>query len=619
MGVVAPGTGKELLRFMTCGSVDDGKSTLIGRLLFDSGVLSDDQLAQLRADSRNRVVSPEGVDVSLLVDGLMAEREQNITIDVAYRFFETPRRRFIVADTPGHEQYTRNMATGASRAELAVLLVDARKGLLSQTRRHAFIAALMGIRQAILAVNKMDLVGFDTATFDRIASEFADFAAKIGLSSVRAIPVSALRGDTVFRRSADMPWYEGPTLLEALEAAALTPAAETPFRMPVQYVIRAQPDFRGYAGLVVGGRVAVGDEVTISPGGRKSRVARLSTFDGDVPAVERGRSVTLCLADDIDVSRGDVLAAVDQAPTVSEQFAARLVWMDEEPLYHGRSYTLQLGATRVNATVTEIRHRIEVDTLGERPAKSLALNDIAVVKVALDRPIALDAYAANRDTGSFILIDRMTHRTAGAGMILHSLYRGQNLAWQHFEVDHAQRTALKGQKAAILWFTGLSGAGKSTIANLVERKLTADGRHCYILDGDNVRHGLNRDLGFTVADRVENIRRVAEVARLMADAGLIVIVSLISPFIRERAMAREIAGDIDFMEVFVDTPVEICEQRDPKGLYRKARAGAIANFTGINAPYERPETPDVVLTTTGDPPEMLADRLVGELHSRGVV
>ena len=613
-----PDTPKDLLRFMTCGSVDDGKSTLIGRLLFDAGVLSDDQLAQVRADSKNRITGPEGVDFSLLVDGLMAEREQNITIDVAYRFFETRRRRFIVADTPGHEQYTRNMATGASRAELAVLLVDARKGLLSQTRRHAFIAGLMGVRQAILAVNKMDLVDCDAAVFSKIAAEFANFATKAGLASVLAIPVSALRGDNVFKHSTDMSWYTGPTLLEALEAAKPAVAAETPFRMPVQQVIRAQRDFRGYAGLIVGGRIAVGDEVLVTPGGRKSRIARIATFDGDLKTAELGRSVTVCLADNVDVSRGDVLAAVDRPNTVSEQFAARLIWMDDEPLYHGRSYTLRLGSARVNATVTEIHHRIDIDTLGERPAKSLALNDIAVVKVALDRAIALDAYGDNRDMGGFILIDRMTHRTAGAGMILHSLYRGQNLAWQHFEVDRAKRTAIKGQKAAVLWFTGLSGAGKSTIADLVERKLTSDGRHCYILDGDNVRHGLNRDLGFTVADRVENIRRVAEVARLMADAGLIVIVSLISPFIRERAMARDIAGDIDFLEVFVDTPIDVCEQRDPKGLYRKARAGAIANFTGVDAPYERPERPDIVLTTTLAPADKLADRLVSELHRRGV-
>jgi len=618
MDAATPTPGKDLLRFMTCGSVDDGKSTLIGRLLFDSGVLSDDQLASLKSDSRSRIVGPEGVDLSLLVDGLLAEREQNITIDVAYRFFETAKRRFIVVDTPGHEQYTRNMATGASRAELAVLLVDARKGLLRQTRRHAFIAGLMGIKQAILAVNKMDMVGFDAALFERIAAEFGEFAAKVGLDAPAAIPVSALRGDNVCRRSPDTPWYKGPTLLDALERAKAAAAAKLPFRMPVQYVIRGEPDFRGYAGLVVGGQIAVGDEVLVGPGGRKSKVARLATFDGDVATVETGQSITVCLADDVDVSRGDVLADPVVPPTVSDQFAARLIWMDDEPLYHGRTYALRLGTVQVNATVTEIRNLIDIDTLGERPAKSLALNDIAVVKIALDRPVALDAYARNRDMGGFILIDRMTHHTAGAGMIEHSLYRGENIAWQHFEVDRSKRAAQKGQHPAILWFTGLSGAGKSTIANLVERKLTATGRHCYIIDGDNVRHGLNRDLGFTTADRVENIRRVAEVARLMADAGLIVIVSLISPFIRERAMARDIAGDIDFFEVFVDTPVAICEQRDPKGLYRKARAGAIQNFTGVSAPYERPQSPDIVLDTTHDAAEALAERLLGELHRRGV-
>jgi bifunctional enzyme CysN/CysC len=609
---------KDLLRFITCGSVDDGKSTLIGRLLFDSGVLSDDQVSQLRSDSRNRLVGPEGVDLSLLVDGLLAEREQNITIDVAYRFFETAKRRFIVADTPGHEQYTRNMATGASRADLAVLLVDARKGLLRQTRRHAVIAALMGIRQIILAVNKMDLIEFDRARFEAIVAEFAAFAGKAGLAQPIAIPVSGLLGDSVFRSSPRMTWYSGPTLLEALEQAKPVPESRGAFRMPVQYVVRAQPDFRGYAGLVSGGRIAVGDLVTVSPSGRSSRVTRLVTFDGDLSAAETGQSVTLCLADEVDISRGDVLATAEAGPTISDQFSAKLIWMDEEPLYHGRTYSLRIGSKLVNGSVTEIRHAVDIDTLGERPAKNLALNDIAVVKLAADRLLAFDPYAENRDTGGFILIDRMTHRTVGAGMIEHALRRGQNVSWQRFEVDRQRRTALKGQKAAVLWFTGLSGAGKSTIANLVERKLTADGRHCYIIDGDNVRHGLNRDLGFTAADRIENIRRVAEVARLMADAGLIVIVSLISPFIRERTMAREIAGDIDFLEVFVDTPVDVCEARDPKGLYKKVRAGAIVNFTGIDAPYERPEVPDILLKTADAQPDALADRVVSELHARKI-
>ncbi len=614
-----PDAGKDLLRFITCGSVDDGKSTLIGRLLFDCGLVSDDQLAQIRRDSRSRITGAEGIDFSLLVDGLMAEREQNITIDVAYRFFETERRKFIVADTPGHEQYTRNMATGASRAELALLLVDARKGILAQTRRHAFIAALVGIRQIILAVNKIDLVEYSEAEFRRIVDEFSAFAAKLGLPKPIAIPLSGLHGDNVLKRSAGTSWYRGPTLLEALEGAAIDPGRDGPFRMPVQYVVRAEKDFRGYGGLVTGGRVAVGDEILVSPSGQRTRVSRIATFDGDLAGAELGRSVTLCLADQIDVSRGNVLAAVDPAPAVADQFAAKLIWMDQEPLYHGRTYALRLASSAANASVTEIRHVVDVETLAERPAKRLELNDIAVVKIAVDRPIAFDAYAENRDMGGFILIDRLTHRTVGAGMIEHPLRRGQNIAWQHFEVDRASRTALKGQKSAVLWFTGLSGAGKSTIANLVERKLTAEGRHCYILDGDNVRHGLNRDLGFTTADRIENIRRVAEVARLMADAGLIVLVSLISPFLRERAMAREIAGDVDFLEVFVDAPVQVCESRDPKGLYRKARAGAIINFTGIDAPYEAPPSPEIRLDTTADAPETLADRLVAALRDRRIV
>jgi bifunctional enzyme CysN/CysC len=609
---------KDLLRFVTCGSVDDGKSTLIGRLLFDSDLLSDDQLAQLRVDSRNRLVGPEGVDFSLLVDGLMAEREQNITIDVAYRFFETARRRFIVADTPGHEQYTRNMATGASRADLAVLLVDARKGLLRQTRRHAVIVGLMGIRQVILAINKMDLVDHAADRFREIVDAFQAFQVKAKVPAAIAIPLSGLNGDNVCRRSERTTWYAGPTLIEALEQARLAPEARGPFRLPVQCAIRGPSDFRGYAGLVSGGEIAVGDDVQVQPSGRRSRVARLVTFDGDLKTAATGQSVTVCLADETDVSRGDVLAKPAAVPTVSDQFAAKLVWMDDEPLYHGRVYTLRLGTNLVNASVTEIRHIVDIDTLEERPAKSVALNDIAVVKVAVDRPVAFDTYGENRDLGGFILIDRMTHRTSGAGLIEHSLRRGENLTWQEFEVDRGRRAALMGHKSAILWFTGLSGAGKSTIANLVERKLMAGGRHCYIIDGDNVRHGLNRDLGFTTADRVENIRRVAEVARLMADAGLIVVVSLISPFVRERNMAREIADDIDFVEIFVDTPVEVCEARDPKGLYRKARAGAIKNFTGIDAPYERPPAPDVLLKAAAAPPDELADAVVRELRSRGI-
>jgi bifunctional enzyme CysN/CysC len=598
---------KDLLRFATCGSVDDGKSTLIGRLLFDCGLLPDDQLDELRRASANRLTGPEGLDLSLLVDGLMAEREQNITIDVAYRFFETLHRRFIVADAPGHEQYTRNMVTAASRAGVAVVLVDARNGIVLQTRRHLFIAGLMGIRHIMLAVNKMDLVGYDRARFADTADAFAGLAASLGIDRPVAIPISALHGDNVCRRSTAMPWYEGPTLIETLESAEPPAVVPSRFRMPMQYVIRADGDFRGYAGLIVGGRIAVGDEIAIQPSGTRSRVTRIATFDGDIAAAASGQSVTLCLADDIDVSRGDVMARADQPPIVADQFVAKMIWMDSDPLYPGRSYIMRLAAATVGGSVTEIRHVVDMEKMQEKAAKTLVLNDVASVKIALDRPIAFDTYADNRDMGAFILIDRMTNRTSGAGLIEHSLRRGENIAWQRFDSDRVSRAVAMGHRPAIVWFTGLPGAGKSTIANLVERKLAAVGRHCYILDGDNVRHGLNRDLGFVAADRVENIRRVAEVARLMADAGLIVLVSFISPFARERAMAREIAQDIPFVEVFVDASLATCETRDPKGLYRKARSGAIVNFTGIDSPYEPPSAPDLRLDANNESAETLAE------------
>jgi len=609
---------KELLRFITCGSVDDGKSTLIGRLLFDSQQLSDDQLAELRRDSRNRITGPEGVDFSLLVDGLMAEREQGITIDVAYRYFESAGRRYIVADTPGHEQYTRNMATGASRADLALLLTDARKGLLRQTKRHAQIAALMGISRVILAVNKMDLVDFSADVFQTISTDFSAFASTLGLSDVRSIPVSGLQGDNVLRRSANMPWFDGPSLLEALDTAERSSPIAGPFRMPVQGVIRTEPDFRGYTGLIVGGSISVGDEVMICPSRARSRVRRIVTFGGELQAATAGQSVTVCLTDNVDVSRGDIIAEADVAPTIADQFAAELIWMDEEPLYPGRSYALRLGTNTVNASATEIGNIIEVQTQAQVPAKQMRLNDIGHVKIAADRLMAFDTYRENRDMGGFVLIDRLSNRTVGAGMIAHALRRGQNVQVQKFDINRANRAELKGQRPAVVWLTGLSGAGKSTIANIVEQRLTLAGRHCYILDGDNVRHGVNKDLGFTAADRVENIRRVAEIARLLADAGLIVIVSLISPFIRERAMAREIAGDIDFLEVFVDTPLAVCEARDPKHLYAKARAGAIVNFTGIDAPYEAPPSPDLRLETANATAESLAASLVAGLRERGI-
>ncbi|HUO00900.1 MAG TPA: adenylyl-sulfate kinase [Bradyrhizobium sp.] len=611
--------GKDLLRFISCGSVDDGKSTLIGRFLFDSGLLSDDQLAELKRDSRNRHTGAEGLDFSLLVDGLMAEREQGITIDVAYRFFETAARRYIVADTPGHEQYTRNMATAASRAELALLLADARKGLLQQTRRHARIAALMGIRHVILAVNKMDLIDYNADTFGSIAAEFTALASTLEFMDIQIIPVSALNGDNVLFRSTKTPWFSGAILRDALDTVQIGGAISGPFRMPVQYVVRSGTDFRGYAGLVTGGGISVGDDIVISPSRRHSRVNRIVAFEGDLKTASMGQSVVICLADNIDVSRGDVFAADESAPLVADQFAAELIWMDEEPLYPGRSYVLRIGTSNANASATEISNIIDLEKQAPVRARQMRLNDIGHVKIATDRLMAFDAYRANRDTGSFILIDRLSNRTVAAGMVVHPLRRGQNIQVQKFDIDHIVRAELKGQKPAVVWLTGLSGAGKSTIANIVERKLTLAGRHCYIIDGDNIRHGVNKDLGFTAADRVENMRRVAEIARLLADAGLIVIVSLISPFVRERAMAREIIGEMDFLEVFVDAPLAVCEARDPKHLYAKARTGAIVNFTGIDAPYEPPPEPDLVLHTADNSPDALAEHLIAQLLQRGII
>jgi bifunctional enzyme CysN/CysC len=611
--------GKDLLRFITCGSVDDGKSTLIGRLLFDSGLLSDDQLAELKRDSRNRHTGAEGLDFSLLVDGLMAEREQGITIDIAYRFFETVTRRYIVADTPGHEQYTRNMATAASRADLALLLADARKGLLKQTRRHARIAALMGIRHVILAVNKMDLIDYNAEIFGSIAAEFTALASTLEFTDIQTIPVSALNGDNVLFRSAKTPWFRGAILRDALDTVEIAGAISGPFRMPVQYVIRNGTDFRGYAGLVIGGGISVGDKIAISPSRRHSRVNRIVAFDGDLKTASTGQSVVICLANDIDVSRGDVFAADESAPVVADQFAAELIWMDEEPLYPGRSYVLRIGTSNANASATEISNIIDLEKQAPVRARQMRLNDIGHVKIATDRLIAFDAYRANRDMGSFILIDRLSNRTVAAGMVVHPLRRGQNIQIQKFDIDRLVRAEMKGQKSAVVWLTGLSGAGKSTIANIVERRLTLAGRHCYIIDGDNIRHGVNKDLGFTAADRVENMRRVAEIARLLADAGLIVVVSLISPFVRERAMAREIVGEMEFLEVFVDAPLAVCEARDPKHLYAKARSGAIVNFTGIDAPYEPPPEPDLVLHTADNSPDALAERLITQLQHRGII
>ena len=595
---------KSLLRFLTCGSVDDGKSTLIGRLLYDSKLLFEDTLSALEKDSKQHGATGDDIDFALLVDGLEAEREQGITIDVAYRFFATDKRKFIVADTPGHEQYTRNMATGASNSELAIILVDARKGVLTQTRRHTYIASLLGIRHIVLAVNKIDLVGFSQEVFDRISAEFSEFAAHLGFLSRVAIPISARFGDNVISRSAKTTWYGGPPLLSFLETVDVELAlSDKPFRLPVQWVNRPNLDFRGFSGTVVSGRIKKGDAVAVAKSGRTSTVKRIVTMDGDLSQAVAGDAVTLTLEDEIDISRGDVLCATNERAEVSDQLAAHILWMTEEALLPGRQYLLKLATTTVPAQITALKHKIDVNTLDHLAAKTLNLNEVGYANFSLAQPIAFDPYAENRDMGGFILIDRFTNATVGAGMIEFGLRRATNVHWQALDVNKDVRAALKHQKPAVLWFTGLSGSGKSTIANIVERTLYAQGRHTYLLDGDNVRHGLNRDLGFTNADRVENIRRVAETAKLFVDAGLIVLVSFISPFRSERQMARELVGDGEFVEVFVDTPLETCMARDPKGLYKKAKAGTIRNFTGIDSPYEPPQTPEIVLKTVeGDAP-----------------
>jgi bifunctional enzyme CysN/CysC len=605
---------KGLLRFITCGSVDDGKSTLIGRLLHDTKLLFDDQLAALEKDSARHGTQGADIDFALLVDGLAAEREQGITIDVAYRYFSTDKRKFIVADCPGHEQYTRNMATGASTADLAIVLVDARKGLLTQTRRHSYIVSLLGIRRVLLAVNKMDLVDYDQGVFDEIVAGYAALASQLGIESVQAIPLSALKGDNMMAPSAAMPWYAGPSLLEHLETVDVERGAgAAAMRLPVQWVCRPNQNFRGFAGTLAAGSVAPGDEVVVLPSGRRSTVARIVTADGDLERAHRGQPVVLTLADEVDVSRGDVIAAGDAPAEVADQFAAHLLWMSDAPLLPGRPYWMKIGARTVSAQVTEIKHKVDVNTQAELAAKHLDLNEVAYCNLGLDQPIAFEAYAENRQLGAFVLIDRQTNATVGAGTLDFALRRAANIHWQHLEVDKAARARSKGQQPRCLWFTGLSGAGKSTIANLVDKRLHALGYHTYILDGDNVRHGLNKDLGFTDEDRVENIRRVAEVARLMTDAGLIVLVSFISPFQAERRMAREMFGAGEFLEVFVDTPLAVAEQRDVKGLYAKARAGKIKNFTGIDSPYERPEAPEIHLQSGESSPEALADFVADRL------
>ncbi|ODT68276.1 MAG: adenylyl-sulfate kinase [Pelagibacterium sp. SCN 63-23] len=607
---LAQQTEKSLLRFLTCGSVDDGKSTLIGRLLYDSQLILDDQLANLRSESRNRIVGEEGIDFSLLVDGLAAEREQGITIDVAYRFFSTDKRKFIVADTPGHEQYTRNMATGASTADLALVLVDARKGVLTQTRRHSFILSLIGVKDVVLVVNKIDLVDYDAAVFQRIEAEYRAFAEKLGFRSLAALPVSALRGDNILTPSAHTPWYRGQPLVPYLENIDVGEDRTTQgFRFPVQWVNRPNLDFRGFSGTIASGSITVGDEVLVASSRKPARVQSIVTMDGSPVRAVAGEAVTLVLDRELDISRGDVLTFPGHTPEYSNQFQARLIWMSEEPAFAGRSYLLKIGAQTVPASITDLKFRTNVNTLEQAAATRIELNEVATVTLASDKPIAFDPYAANALTGGFILVDRLSNATVGAGIIEFGLRRAQNLTYQNFDVDRQVRAQLKGQEPRIVWFTGLSGSGKSSIANLLEKRLTAEGRHAYILDGDNVRHGLNKDLGFTEAARIENIRRVAEVAKLMADAGLVVLVSFISPFEKERRLAREIAGDIDFAEIYVDTPLAVCEARDPKGLYRKARAGEIKNFTGIDSPFEVPGSPELVLHGADSATAALAEQL----------
>ncbi|MEG8050981.1 sulfate adenylyltransferase subunit CysN [Sphingomonas aurantiaca] len=606
---------KSLLRFITCGSVDDGKSTLIGRLLYDSKMIFEDQLAALESDSKKVGTQGGEIDFALLVDGLAAEREQGITIDVAYRYFSTEKRKFIVADTPGHEQYTRNMITGASTADLAVILVDARKGILTQTKRHSYLAHLIGIRHLVLAVNKMDLIGYDQATYDRIVADYAAFADSIGIAAFTPMPISGFKGDNITTSSAQTPWYDGPTLIDHLDTVTLDVSEDQAgaFRMPVQWVNRPDLDFRGFSGLVASGSIAPGDAVRVLPGGRTSTIARVVAFDGDLPRAVAGQSVTLTLADEIDCSRGDVIVAAESRPEAADQFEATIVWMADDAMLPGRPYWLKLATQTVTATVQQPKYQINVNTMERLAAKTLELNAIGVGNISTDRPLVFEPYADNRQLGGFILVDKITNATVAAGMLHFSLRRAQNVHWQATDIGREAHASLKNQKAAVLWFTGLSGAGKSTIANRVEMKLARMNRHTFLLDGDNVRHGLNRDLGFTDADRVENIRRVGEVAKLMTDAGLIVITAFISPFRAEREMVRQMMAPGEFIEVHIDTPLAEAERRDVKGLYAKARAGKLANFTGIDSPYEAPANPEIRIDTTGMTPDEAADAIVAML------
>ncbi len=609
-----------VLRFITCGSVDDGKSTLIGRLLYDTKLLFEDQLAALERDSVRHGTQGKNMDFALLLDGLEAEREQGITIDVAYRYFATDKRKFIVADTPGHEQYTRNMATGASTADAAVILVDARKGVLTQTRRHTFITHLIGVRHIVLAVNKMDLVGYEQARFDEIVAEYMALADKLGFESISPVPMSALNGDNVIGRSERMPWYSGPPLLAQLEALDGSEAdVATAFRMPVQWVNRPNLDFRGFSGQVSSGQIAVGDEIVVAKSGRTTRVKTISTADGPLPSASAGDAVTLVLEDEVDISRGDVLAKPDDRPELSSQFVANILWMNEEKLAPGRSYLMKVGAQIVQASVKAIKHRVDVNTMEKTPANELALNEIGLCELTSNQPIVFDPYDAIPEGGAFILVDRYSNQTVAAGMISHSLSRATNVHKHAMDVTQDDRSRAYGHKPAILWFTGLSGSGKSTIANLVERRLAQMGAHTYSLDGDNVRQGLNKDLGFSDADRVENIRRVGEVAKLFVDAGTIVTASFISPFKSERDLVRSLVKPGEYIEIFVDTPITVCAQRDPKGLYKKAMAGEIKNFTGIDSPYEPPESPELILETTNEPPEVSVDRVINYLREQGIL
>ncbi len=606
---------KSLLRFITCGSVDDGKSTLIGRLLYDSKMIFEDQLAQLEADSKKVGTQGQDIDFALLVDGLAAEREQGITIDVAYRFFATEKRKFIVADTPGHEQYTRNMVTGASTADLAVILIDARKGVLTQTRRHSYLANLIGIKNIVLAVNKMDLVDYDQGTFDSIVQDYTSFAKEIGITDFVAIPISGFKGDNITGPSENTTWYSGPSLMNHLETVELNQNAdqEQSFRMPVQWVNRPNLDFRGFAGKIAAGVVKPGDEVRILPSGKTSHVDRIVTFDGDKDAAFAGESVTLTLKDEVDCSRGQIIADAKAPLEVADQFESTIVWMDEEEMIPGRAYVLKMGAQTVSATVSQPKYQVNVNTLEQTAAKTLDLNAIGIANITTDRSIPFAPYTENRELGGFILVDKMTNATVAAGMINFALRRAQNIHWQATDIGRESHSAMKNQKPAVLWMTGLSGSGKSTIANIVEKKLARMNRHTFLLDGDNVRHGLNKDLGFTDADRIENIRRVGEVAKLMTDAGLIVITAFISPFRSERDMVRSMMQPGEFVEVFVDTPLAEAEKRDVKGLYAKARAGELKNFTGIDSPYEAPDVPEIRIDTTAMTPDEAADLIIAKL------